>query len=224
MRLWRPHGRLAAGQPRRAAYIPSRIPGMAAGAVHGAVTRLAGRGQSRGRPRCRAGGGRCPAGGSTLRGLAPGPLARSRSFASRVDLRACSIGPGARHGECLSYGLRRNQAVIAGQCHAGTLLLRVAVPGSLRGREEMNWFWLRSRRHRRVTSAGGLAHDSAGQPAWRKAAQRIGYAGLSVVLAGVRRPGALVRRAAPGRARPPRRPPHPHSSPGPFLMPRWAGS
>ena len=46
----------------------------------------------------------------------------------------------------------------------------------------MNWFWLRSR-HRRVTSAGGLAHDSAGQPAWRKAARRIGYAWLGVVLA-----------------------------------------
>jgi ORF 12 gene product N-terminal len=48
----------------------------------------------------------------------------------------------------------------------------------------MNWFWLRSRRHRRVTSAGGLPHDSAGRPAWRKAARRIGYAGLGVVLAG----------------------------------------
>jgi hypothetical protein len=35
-----------------------------------------------------------------------------------------------------------------------------------------------------VTSAGGLAHDSAGQPAWRKAARRIGYAWLGVVLAG----------------------------------------
>ena len=30
----------------------------------------------------------------------------------------------------------------------------------------MNWFWLRSRRYRRVTSAGGLAYDSAGRPAW----------------------------------------------------------
>jgi hypothetical protein len=47
----------------------------------------------------------------------------------------------------------------------------------------MNWFWFRSRRHRRVTSAGGLAHDSAGQPAWRTAARRIGYAWLGVVLA-----------------------------------------
>ena len=46
----------------------------------------------------------------------------------------------------------------------------------------MNWFWFRSR-HRRVTSAGGLAHDSAGQPAWRKAARRLGYAWLGVVLA-----------------------------------------
>jgi hypothetical protein len=47
----------------------------------------------------------------------------------------------------------------------------------------MNWFWFRSRRHRRVTSAGGLAHDSAVQPAWRKAARRIGYTWLGVVLA-----------------------------------------
>ena len=45
----------------------------------------------------------------------------------------------------------------------------------------MNWFWLRSRQ---VTSAGGLAHDSAGQPAWRKAARRIGYALLGVMIAG----------------------------------------
>jgi hypothetical protein len=51
------------------------------------------------------------------------------------------------------------------------------------GREEMTWFWLRRCRHRRVTSAGGLAHDSAGQPAGRKAARRIGSAWLSVVLA-----------------------------------------
>ena len=48
----------------------------------------------------------------------------------------------------------------------------------------MNWFWLRHRRHRRVSSAGGLAHDRASQPAWRKAARRIGYAWLGVVLAG----------------------------------------
>ena len=46
----------------------------------------------------------------------------------------------------------------------------------------MNWFWFRSR-HRRVTSAGGLAQDSAGGPAWRTAARRIGYAWLGVVLA-----------------------------------------
>ncbi len=47
----------------------------------------------------------------------------------------------------------------------------------------MNWFWLGSRRHRRVTAAGGLTYDSAGRLAWRKAARRIGYAGLGVVLA-----------------------------------------
>jgi len=47
----------------------------------------------------------------------------------------------------------------------------------------MNWFWLRSGRHRRVTSADGLTYDSAGRTAWRKAARPIGYAGLSVVLA-----------------------------------------
>ena len=47
----------------------------------------------------------------------------------------------------------------------------------------MNWFWLRSRRHRRVTSAAGLAHDNAGQLTWRKATRRIGYAWAGVVLA-----------------------------------------
>ena len=51
------------------------------------------------------------------------------------------------------------------------------------GREEMDWFWRRSRRHRRVTAAGGLAYDSAGRPAWGKAARRIGSAWLGVVLA-----------------------------------------
>ncbi len=48
----------------------------------------------------------------------------------------------------------------------------------------MNWFWLRSRRHSRVTSAGGLSHDGAGQPARRRAARWILYALLSVVIAG----------------------------------------
>jgi len=48
----------------------------------------------------------------------------------------------------------------------------------------MNWFRLRSRRHCRVASAGGLAHGDAERPASRKAARRIGYAWLSVVLAG----------------------------------------
>jgi beta-lactamase class A len=48
----------------------------------------------------------------------------------------------------------------------------------------MNWFWLRSRLHRRVTSAGGLPDGHAGRLAWRKAVRPIGYAGLSVVLAG----------------------------------------
>jgi beta-lactamase class A len=51
------------------------------------------------------------------------------------------------------------------------------------GQEEMNWFCLR-RRHRRVSSARGLAHGRAGRLAWRKAARPIGYAGLAVVLAG----------------------------------------
>ena len=50
-----------------------------------------------------------------------------------------------------------------------------------RGREELNWFWLRSRR---VASAGGLAHGSAGRLAWGKAVRRIWYACLGVVLAG----------------------------------------
>jgi Beta-lactamase enzyme family len=44
----------------------------------------------------------------------------------------------------------------------------------------MNWFRLR----RRVSSAGGLPHGSAGRLAWRKAARLIGYAGLGAVLAG----------------------------------------
>jgi hypothetical protein len=46
----------------------------------------------------------------------------------------------------------------------------------------MNWLWLRGRR--RVTSAGGLSHDSVGQPVRRKAARRILSALLSVVIAG----------------------------------------
>ena len=48
----------------------------------------------------------------------------------------------------------------------------------------MNWFWLHSRRHRRVTTADGLSHDDAGRPARRRAARRIWYALLSVVIAG----------------------------------------
>ena len=48
----------------------------------------------------------------------------------------------------------------------------------------MNWFWLRGRRHSRVTSADGLPHDGAGRPARRRAARRILYAWLSVVIAG----------------------------------------
>jgi hypothetical protein len=48
----------------------------------------------------------------------------------------------------------------------------------------MNWFWLRSRRHSHVTAAGGLSHDGVGQPARRRAARRILYALLSVVIAG----------------------------------------
>jgi Beta-lactamase enzyme family len=49
----------------------------------------------------------------------------------------------------------------------------------------MDWFWLRSRRHRRMTSARGLAHGSTGRLAWRKAARPIGCAWLSVALAAV---------------------------------------
>ena len=48
----------------------------------------------------------------------------------------------------------------------------------------MNWFWLRSRRHSRVSAAGGLSHDGAGQPASRRAARQILSAVLSVVMAG----------------------------------------
>jgi len=46
----------------------------------------------------------------------------------------------------------------------------------------MYWFWLRG--CRRVTPAGGLPHDSAGQPAGTKTARRILCAWLSVVVAG----------------------------------------
>ena len=48
----------------------------------------------------------------------------------------------------------------------------------------MDWFWLRGRRHRRVSSAGGLPHGRSGGLAWRKAARRIGYASLGVAIAG----------------------------------------
>jgi len=47
----------------------------------------------------------------------------------------------------------------------------------------MNWFWLHRHRGRRATSAGGLPHGSARRLARKKAARRIGYAWLSVVLA-----------------------------------------
>jgi beta-lactamase class A len=49
----------------------------------------------------------------------------------------------------------------------------------------MNWSWLRSRRHHRITSARGWAHGGTGRPAWRKVASPIGYVGLSVALAAV---------------------------------------
>jgi beta-lactamase class A len=72
--------------------------------------------------------------------------------------------------------------VIASQCRAGTLLLIVGrTRPAVRGREEMNWFWLRSRR--RVASAGSLPHGRAGRLAGRTAAGRILCAGLSGVLA-----------------------------------------
>ena len=48
----------------------------------------------------------------------------------------------------------------------------------------MNWFWLRSRRHSRVSAAGGLSHDGAGRPASRGAARQVLSAVLSVVMAG----------------------------------------
>ena len=47
----------------------------------------------------------------------------------------------------------------------------------------MNWSWLRGRR-RRVTPAGGLPHDGAGQPARGKAAWPILCGWLTVVIAG----------------------------------------
>ena len=46
----------------------------------------------------------------------------------------------------------------------------------------MTWSWLGSRRHRRVTSAGGLAHDDAGRPARKPTVTRVLSASLSVVL------------------------------------------
>jgi Beta-lactamase enzyme family/ORF 12 gene product N-terminal len=48
----------------------------------------------------------------------------------------------------------------------------------------MNWFWLHSCRHGLVTSAGGLPHHGAGQPARRRAARRILYALAGMVVAG----------------------------------------
>jgi beta-lactamase class A len=59
----------------------------------------------------------------------------------------------------------------------------------------LNWFWLRSRR---VASAGGLAHGSAGRLAWGKAVRPIWYACLGVVLAGA----AAGCTGSPGRTGP----------------------
>jgi hypothetical protein len=80
----------------RAAYIPSRVPGMPAG-VHGAGSRLAGRGQSRGRPRCRSGDGRRPAG--AVRCTASRPAAGPVQVMWPV--------PGRRRGGCARRACRR---------------------------------------------------------------------------------------------------------------------
>ena len=67
----------------------------------------------------------------------------------------------------------------------------------------MNWFWLR--RHRRIPSAGdGLPHGSTGRRTRRPGGS---CAPGSAWWSRGQRPGALVRRAAPGRAGPPRRSP-----------------
>ena len=45
---------------------------------------------------------------------------------------ACACPPGrggAGHGGCLGYGVRRNHAVIAGQCRAGTVFMKSAGSG-----------------------------------------------------------------------------------------------
>lgn len=87
----------------------------------------------------------------------------------------------------------------------------------------MNWFWLRSRRYRRVTSAGGLAYDSAGRQAWGKAARRIGYAWLGVVLAGAAA-GCTGSRGSTGQGQAATAASASLFISGLLLMPRWAGS
>jgi hypothetical protein len=84
---WRPHGRLAAGQPRRAAYIPSRVPGMPAGCI-GRLRGWAG-GVNHAGARAAGPAVPVPGGGSTLRDLAPGR------------------GPGPGHAACPGRLARR---------------------------------------------------------------------------------------------------------------------
>ena len=57
----------------------------------------------------------------------------------------------------------------------------------------MNWFWLCSRLYRRIPSAGGLPHGSAGRLVWRKAARGGACAPGSAWCWRGLRPGALVR-------------------------------
>lgn len=45
---------------------------------------------------------------------------------------AFPVGVGAGHGGCLCHGVRRNHAVIAGQCRVGTVLMSLAGPAGLR--------------------------------------------------------------------------------------------
>jgi hypothetical protein len=66
----------------------------------------------------------------------------------------------------------------------------------------MNWSWLRGRR-RRVTPAGGLPHDGAGQPARGKAAWPILCGWLTVVIAGTAA-GCAGSPGSTGPGRPPR--------------------